>query len=1257
MTSTDGFNILYKEAISKKYTLAKDCEYNNEIIKKYRGFNSLLDVKRFIMQIKKFKFKNYYEVITGGYSKFYFDFDKVSLSKEDLMNNLNFFLEYFNLFFHQNITEDDILIYHRDDKENIEFINSFHFIILKFNATRTTMKNFIEFLKLKLFCMDVDDKIYTKNRLFNLPYNTKLKNTKKSPFNQKHFIDTKEQNSDINNYLVSNIENTKKITIPFYNLLAFTLVKNEVNERLDAMRNAFNILRKNAKTKNVINNTKKYHFNDVIDAFDLLIDSLPVEFYNHSHKWKTITGIFKKYGLKVDEINIWNKLSAQKSSGKWTETSNKNYYDALDVSKIRSGIPLFKSIIEEYLSIEISISRNSHLVKWIENKTNFNFEDTIINNINKKTRKPILLCDTQTEVKFYYDNYSGFLYDEKKMNVLGNFNIECGLKDIFENNKNEHEVEINSIDDIEPYLNEFNNSESGIFSVKAKWGTGKTHKIIRSIINDNKVKQKRVIVLTENNALNLKFAKDFNFTSHIKSENLHINDNIVCSTESLQKLIFTEDDVLILDEYESLMAHFESDTFKNTHQDRFYKFCYAIQISKKVVVLDADLSIIRLQLISQIRKVEKITTYHIQSNIFDDYTFNMYIDYQTMDECFYKDVKNNKKIVYASSTKSAIEHIFKQLLNKINKKIIESKNILIIDGSGATTFLNNEMSRVHKQDTLTNLQDYIINNNIDVFLYSPTIKTGVSINELYFDKTYAFSHSMSVCAREFIQMIFRVRQLKEKEINIGSKAYFTPIRPFVSKTRINDFILTPIVLFKSLELFNNNFKSPMANYENTLDVCNINENYLRLKVTNLQESYNSKTRYMQDLMMKLIYNHNIKLSFIPEDETIEINKEMEDGDTVEISVPFYTRCEYELLKDTLSWREKQKYKLFYVNYFVNGITNKSYLNNIIYDIINIKWYYDTYYYKDEIAKYNLIKKILHQDTNSIRERNEYRINDKTVNNLDNYERDIGTQIIIMKLLSHLNIISLTDLPSKVTNKDYNEMIENFKKSFINDLKNYFDNFHLEHRFIFNINDKSYRNNIKKVIECLLHKIGVSIKYVNRKHTTSDNDKMLIYFERYNTPHKIYYGRLNDKQHNKYDETQVKKYKNMYKTIETNERVYKNSTYYTTYEVKINKKLRYLMYQKMVGETTIKETLDFVLNTEMGKYLLDKYRPCIIEQDEYFESMDNNNKTDEELEDEFTEIDCINGVIDAVNNKEVVYKKNTYCREQYIYGNKIITTNY
>ena len=159
---------------------------------------------------------------------------------------------------------------------------------------------------------------------------------------------------------------------------------------------------------------------------------------------------------------------------------------------------------------------------------------------------------------------------------------------------------------------------------------------------------------------------------------------------------------------------------------------------------------------------QEIITIQANTNNFLDYKFNIFIEQNVFFEEYNNDLKTELKICFASSVKTTIDGLFTDCIIKFPKKII-----LKIDSDGAK--INIEGLELKKNNVLKNLEELLIDYKVDVLLYSPTIKTGVSINTDYFDKCFAFGNHSSLCVREFIQMLFRARNLKQKIINIEIK--------------------------------------------------------------------------------------------------------------------------------------------------------------------------------------------------------------------------------------------------------------------------------------------------------------------------------------------------------------------------------------------------------------------------------------------------------------------------------------------------------
>jgi len=1195
MNRKDDFNGDYKNSINCKYTLAKDDTYNNKPFKKYRGFQSIQELINFINTMKNSKYRIYYEVITNNTSKFYFDFDKLDIIKEEFNLYVSDFINNFNAFFNKSITIDDMLIYNRIDNNELNKISSIHFIIKNYNVSREIIKNFLDFLELKNLSIMPDKKVYSKNRLFNMPFNTKLKYLKDIT-NPKYFVSYKTQDDKAKDYLINYIENTEQIKIPFLTQSCMLIVNKCKKDRIELIKHSFNKWKTNLNLEQEKPNDLKYYCYDINDIIEYLCFNMPTKFYENED-CKTITYIFKKFHITNDNVDKWLKIY-NINCNKFTISENTEWYNKLDTSNTIVGKPKLIEIVKKWLNIEIVFNYDERINEWLILKTGKEYDDCLKNDNNDKVK----LFTNPNEIEYIYERSSGFLFCKNELIVYGTFNVEVLLKEYHEQSKTSNIIDVDDIKDMMPIVDEYNNIIKDVLIAKAKWGSGKTHFIIRKVINYAIENGLNIRIITENNALNQKISKDFDFVSHINNNNLSMEQKIVCSSESIRKINFCSNDILILDEFESLLNHFESDTHKNDALQNFLHLKNGIKNCNKIVILDADISLERVKLIKQIRDDKySYKIYHIHTDNFKEYKFNYVINNKDLILHFKDNLKKDKKLIFASASKKLIEDIFLDTKNKINANEIKDKTLLIIDGGNTKLFKNKIEIDLDKNDTLLNLEDIILNNQVDIFLYSPTIKTGVSINTEYFDLTYAYGNNNTLCVREFIQMLFRARNIKDKMIYFSFNRKLGQIKPFITDKKIESYVKDPIILFKTQKIFDGEFNTDdiigNSNYE-------IDDDYFKCKCINIKENYNSKTRYTQDFFLRMVYNHKIKINYINKTLLEDDDNENDDinDDTLDIftETKLLTHIEYEekTNNETIDWRERQKYKFFYHNYYIKGITDELILNPNIYDIINNPKFYLKYNNPAEKNINSNIKYLLNKKIDEIQEDNNDLLNNKFLNKLDGTEHKIGKNVIITNLINHLSL-DLNIMPIMITNKELNTKLLNFKFTQFNiSMKNYFDIYTHENPYIFDDRDpKQYIKNIKKPILVLLKEIGVNFKYTSDKHTTSDNDKIRFYFENYNTEPKKYIGRfINIEKRFKEKENEVKKFKNWFKT-DNGIKLYKNETNFTTYEIKRSKKIKYLMERKIEPEL-YKNLYDYTLNNEMKVYLMNRYRPYIIERTKY-----------------------------------------------------------
>jgi len=267
---------------------------------------------------------------------------------------------------------------------------------------------------------------------------------------------------------------------------------------------------------------------------------------------------------------------------------------------------------------------------------------------------------------------------------------------------------------------------------------------------------------------------------------------VVCSIQSLCKLDNTAFDYIFIDEFESVLnAYYAHQTFKHQSiQSLFHTMTNIVCISGKILALDADISQDKLELIQTILGQPKTELYKNNQLSFRGVEFEIHQcemeDYLLM--LIEEQLNNIKLVIPCASRKKAMLVLYvlgntmseNEELKKTSEKYatlvkeyydkIKHRVILYIDRDGVKLYKTNGIFHdytVYENDEVyVNLDAFIQRHQVDVFIYTPTITTGLSINDSYFDKSYAIASQMSVNYKEFIQMLMRTRKLNENQSNI-----------------------------------------------------------------------------------------------------------------------------------------------------------------------------------------------------------------------------------------------------------------------------------------------------------------------------------------------------------------------------------------------------------------------------------------------------------------------------------------------------------
>ena len=451
------------------------------------------------------------------------------------------------------------------------------------------------------------------------------------------------------------------------------------------------------------------------------------DYLRSGHKWRMLALYVKKHKLLSKEDFCFNSLIHG-----YTYGQNIEYWDALDC---REAIHSEKLLMERIC-----------FAKLIKSPYTDELFDLL--GFHETTTRNQMKYDASMKVF----EYAGNSFDP----ITGILQIGDHVTLYYADQKllnQELELEPITHADIPSYLN-----DNRIF-IRALYGLGKTHHIINPIVTEAKSNGQSVLLITESNVLNYQFMTKFGVKSH--TDKCYNGDFAVTSLESLIHFNRTEYDVLILDEFVSLMTHFMSDTMNKRTKKAMDNLLKLIENSVKIVVGDADLSnetftnILDLIQPKNERKILNLT-----DKKYDEYVYEFVFKQQTFVKMLKDAITDGKKISIAVNTKAKCKMLHDQYKDTNNCLLVTQDGIVIN---------NRELTPLEvKEFKRGALDDYFKQNKIDIFIYSPTITTGVSINNEYFDKQFAIVTSTrgTCCPRTILQMIHRPRILTDKKITL-----------------------------------------------------------------------------------------------------------------------------------------------------------------------------------------------------------------------------------------------------------------------------------------------------------------------------------------------------------------------------------------------------------------------------------------------------------------------------------------------------------
>lgn len=289
----------------------------------------------------------------------------------------------------------------------------------------------------------------------------------------------------------------------------------------------------------------------------------------------------------------------------------------------------------------------------------------------------------------------------------------------------------------------FLEANDGVYKIRAPMGTGKSE-IISHIIKEASDLDMNVLIVTNRISVAEDFQKKYNIKIYNKDK-YQLGDSLICQYDSLWKYMIKYFDLIILDEFISLLLHSRSSINNSSINCAKFYSCF----KKKLVIADAFLPGYENKLLNKKSNCWLLDNqYRDPTKLFEYSDFNYFV--LNILNC----AKQNK--ITISSTSLSFVYSLQLLLSSHNIKTC----ILTSDTPQSTKDL------IYKHFNDSN------NDFWDVLIFSPTLTVGVSnMNKVRYH--FHFDSAVTADVISSLQMIKRTRKSKEIHYYIKSKTNFT----------------------------------------------------------------------------------------------------------------------------------------------------------------------------------------------------------------------------------------------------------------------------------------------------------------------------------------------------------------------------------------------------------------------------------------------------------------------------------------------------
>lgn len=402
--------------------------------------------------------------------------------------------------------------------------------------------------------------------------------------------------------------------------------------------------------------------------------------------------------------------------------------------------------------------------------------------------------------------------------------------------------------------------------IKSAMGTGKTRLLTNLLVKEAEYPATSMLLVTCRVTLAIHLHKllnekidNFAFYQNTNLSRVGQYTRLVCQLDSVVKLVKDKQvwlpDILVLDEIASLLHYCSVSSMAADC------LLYMIMNCKKLICLDADINedvLNVLKLASGISRRWTDGLYYINNcRKLKEESYNVYTSQDKLIDDLHERIdKQEFPIGIACTSKTFAQSLHSLILRKFDT--MDPDRTILYSSSSST---EEKRSLVYCNE---------IWSTKDIVIFTPTINVGVEYSgNIIFDTMYGFAENGGPCARQFVQMLRRIRSTKSDNILVyctnnkrpNMKASMTELLDIVG----NQLELRKVVGADASERLTYAFNFHTGVYglpqRDTFEGIK-NEIVLRSQVEQLKSSKNFTSEFMHT-----VYSHGASAVFIKDKST------------------------------------------------------------------------------------------------------------------------------------------------------------------------------------------------------------------------------------------------------------------------------------------------------------------------------------------------------------------------------------------------------